>query len=55
MFNKCEKKKSVAPVFLTIGALAVIGALSITKCGKKMMCCIKSRINTMMSNIGGEG
>lgn len=36
MFGKTEKKKSSAPLFITIGALAVIGAASITKEGKKM-------------------
>ena len=42
MFSKSEKKKSTAPLFLTVGALAVIGARSIVKKGKclidKMTC-----------------
>lgn len=37
MFGKTEKKKSSAPLFITIGALAVIGVASITRKGKKMI------------------
>ena len=37
MFGKGERKKSSAPIFLTIGALAVIGAASITNKGKRMI------------------
>ena len=48
MFNRNEKKKSTAPLFLTIGALAMIGAVSITKCGKKMISCVKEKISGML-------
>lgn len=48
MFGKNEKKKSNAPVFLTIGALAVVGAASITNKGKRMinamMCKVKNTV-----------
>ena len=48
MFGKSEKKKSTAPLFLTIGALAVIGAASITSKGKRMMCTMMSKMKSMM-------
>jgi len=41
-FRKTERKKHSACVILTIGALAAIGAVSITRCGKQMVneaCC----------------
>ena len=38
-FRKCEKKKHSIPIILTIGALAAIGAVSITRCSKDMMNC----------------
>lgn len=41
-FRKTERKKHSACVILTVGALAAIGAVSITKCGKRMIndaCC----------------
>lgn len=47
MFYKNGKKKSRAPLFLTIGALATIGAISITNCGKKMISCMKEKITKM--------
>ncbi|MBR5817664.1 MAG: hypothetical protein IKY62_03350 [Clostridia bacterium] len=40
MFFKSEKKKSHAPFFIAVGALAVIGAASIIKCGKELVCCM---------------
>ena len=48
MFGKSEKKKSTAPLFLTIGALAVIGAASITNKGKRMMSCMMSKMRSVM-------
>ena len=53
MFTRNEKKKSTAPLFITIGARAMIGAVSITKCGKKMITCMKEKIGGMLG--GGEG
>ena len=35
--RKSERKKYTAPVILTVGALAAIGAVSITRSGKQMM------------------
>ena len=37
LFGKSERKKHTAPVILTIGALAAIGAVSITRSGKQMI------------------
>ena len=37
IFGKSERKKHTAPVILTIGALAAIGAVSITRSGKQML------------------
>lgn len=37
IFGKSERKKHTAPVILTIGALAAIGAVSITRSGKQMV------------------
>ena len=36
-FGKTERKTRTAPVILTVGALAAIGAVSITRSGKKMI------------------
>ena len=41
-FGKTERKKHNVGAILTIGALAAIGAISITRCGKQMLgeaCC----------------
>lgn len=48
MFGKNEKKKSMATVFLTIGALAMIGAVSITNKGKRVMCKMATKMRSMM-------
>lgn len=42
LFKKTERKKHGACVILAVGALATIGAVSITRCGKQMVnevCC----------------
>ena len=43
-FGKCEKKKHGTKAVLLVGMLAAIGALSITKKGKEMMCCAKDKL-----------
>lgn len=55
MFNRNEKKKSKAPLFLTIGALAMIGAISITRCGKKMIMCMKEKVGSVFKKADAEG
>ena len=37
LLRKTDRKKHTAPVILTVGALAAIGAVSITKSGKQML------------------
>ena len=37
MFSKTEKKKSSAPLFITVGALMVIGAASVMKKSKEVI------------------
>ena len=46
-FRKCEKKKHSIPIILTIGALAAIGAVSITRCGKDMMNCACDKMKSL--------
>ncbi len=36
-FRKTERKRHSIGAILTVGALAAIGALSITRCGKQML------------------
>lgn len=36
-FRKTERKKHGVGVILTVGALAAIGAVTVTKCGKQML------------------
>ena len=36
-FSKSEKKRSTVPMILAVGALAFVGAASITNKGKKMV------------------
>ncbi len=45
MFGKTDKKKSSAPLFITIGALAVIGAASLTQKGKQMVDKMRAKLN----------
>ena len=43
-FGKTERKKHTAPVILTVGALAAIGAVSITRSGKQMLKNAKDKV-----------
>ena len=44
-FRKCEKKKHTsAKLILIVGALAAVGAFSITRKGRDMMCMAKNKI-----------
>ncbi len=43
-FKKSEKKSHGALLVLTVGALAAVGAMSITRCGKQMMHCMCAKI-----------
>ena len=37
MFGKAEKKKSTAPLFITVGVLVAIGAASVVKKSKEII------------------
>ena len=58
IFGKSERKKHTAPVILTIGALAAIGAVSITRSGKQMVkntvTAAKNLFNKEMSKMTDE-
>ena len=43
-FKKNERKKHSACIILTIGALATVGAFTITKRGKEMVSCVKEKV-----------
>lgn len=44
LFKKCERKKHSALLVLTVGALAAVGVISITRRGKEMACCMKEKV-----------
>ena len=48
-FKKTEQKKHSACAILAIGALAAIGAVSITRCGKTALCNAKEKIKSLFS------
>ena len=43
-FRKTERKKHSAFVIMAIGALAAVGAVSITKCGKQILCEARNKV-----------
>ena len=49
LFRKSERKKHSAVLVLTVGALATVGALSITKYARDMMCDAKAKIKDFFS------
>ena len=49
LFRKSERKKHSAVLVLAVGALATVGALSITKCAKDMLCDTKNKIKDFFS------
>ena len=51
LFGKSDRKKHTAPVILTVGALAAIGAISITRSGKQMF---KNTVNKAKSLFNKE-
>jgi hypothetical protein len=47
-FRKCEKKKHTsAKLILVVGALAAVGAFSITRKGRDLMCAAKEKITSL--------
>lgn len=49
IFGKNEKKRSSVPGILMIGALAVVGAASITNKGKQMVSGLVTKCKNMVS------
>ena len=47
-FSKSEKKRSTVPMILAVGALAFVGAASITNKGKRMMCSVIDKCKSMV-------
>ena len=48
LFGKSERKKSSACMLVVIGALAVVGAASITNKGKKIVNCVSTKIKGLV-------
>ncbi len=49
LFRKCERKKHSICIILTIGALAAVGAMTISKKGKQMC---RQTMNKMKNMLG---
>ncbi len=49
-FKKSERKSRSATFILAVGALAAVGAVSITKCGKQMMRCMCTKVKGFFKN-----
>ncbi len=55
MFFKKSDRKSTSPMLvLTVGALAMVGAFSIVKCGKRMMKCGCDKMTGMVKHMMGK-
>jgi hypothetical protein len=53
-FKKSEKKHMNPYVAITVGTLAMIGAVSIVKCGKKVVRCACDKMTCMVKQIMGK-
>ncbi len=54
LMKKSGRKKAGICVILTVGALAAVGALAITKKGKEMMCMMKDKMMQMADKCVGK-
>ena len=55
LFKKTSEHKSIRPyLIITVGALAMVGAYSIMRCGKKMVKCTCEKMTTMMKQVVGR-
>ena len=52
IFKRTERKRRSAPVILTVGALAAIGAVSITRRGKEMLTSAAEKVKGFFSKSG---
>ncbi len=48
-FKRSEKRSHGATLVLMVGALAAIGAISVTRCGKQMMHCMCQKVTGMFN------
>ena len=55
LFKKTDRKHLHPYVTLTVGALAVIGAVSVVKCAKSMMRCGCEKVSCMVKDMMGKG
>lgn len=51
LFKKSDCKRASVGMVLTVGALAVVGAMSVVKCGKDMMGCACKKASLVMHNM----
>ncbi len=54
MFGKSERKRRNPTLTLAVGALAAIGAVSIVKCGKRIMCEVGKKMKAVMRGASEE-
>lgn len=54
IFRKSERKKLPTVIGLTMGALAVIGFMSIKTKGKEMMSCVAAKMKSMLHKNGSS-
>ena len=52
-FRKTERKKQGVGVILTVGALAAIGAVTVTKCGKQMLNDVMCKVKGFLKKENG--
>lgn len=53
-FKKTEKKHMNPYVAIAVGTLAMIGAVSIVKCGKRVVRCTCDKMTCMIKGIMGK-
>ena len=54
MFGKSERKRRNPTLTLAVGALAAIGAVSIVKCGKRVVGELGKKVKTIMRGCSDE-
>lgn len=55
LFKRTDHKHVHPYVTLTVGALAVIGAVSVMKCAKGLMRCGCNKVSYMVKDMMGKG
>ncbi len=54
LFKKSEQKSMRPYLIITVGALAMVGAYSIMRCGKKMVRCTCDKMTNMVKQVVGK-